>query len=138
MSNLNIIKIDKIYTIDEVLNFYTPLKERKDYDGFLVKMNSQRYQLFKYKGCTCVKCGRVGTHFRLQRHFENKVYHFGLYSDDEIEMTKDHCIPRKHGGSDTIDNYQVMCSECNFEKDHLLTYDDLMRGSFKSSEYNLD
>ena len=31
--------------------------------GTLIKMKSHRYKLFKEKGCQCVSCGVVGSHF---------------------------------------------------------------------------
>jgi hypothetical protein len=35
------------------------------------------------------------------------------------ELTIDHIKPKYHGGEDSIDNYQIMCSQCNRLKGHV-------------------
>lgn len=100
--------------------------ERK-YKGHMVKMTSLRYQLFAAKGLKCVECGIEGTFFSLERPLNAKNdnpqrYHFNLYGLEEDGktwrlITKDHIISRKKGGTDTLGNLQVMCSECNQCKD---------------------
>ena len=107
---------DKKYSTDEVLDFYTRDKVTKNYDGEEMKMNSQRYMVFKFKGCTCVECGRVGTHFKMQKDRGSRSYHFGLWSDDGVQMTKDHIIPKSKGGRNALENYQTMCEKCNVAK----------------------
>ena len=91
-----------------------------DFDGDLIKGNSQRYQTFFTKGCKCVKCGIEGKFFAKERFPENKVYHLNLYAIDqdgnEVLMTKDHIIPKSKGGSSNISNYQTMCTICNRNK----------------------
>lgn len=87
-----------------------------------VKMGSQRYQLFKAKGTTCVKCGIKGTYFALERGLVDNPdrFHFNLYARDrrglEVMLTKDHIIPRSKGGKNRLRNYQPMCSKCNSKK----------------------
>jgi len=93
----------------------------RSFDGHMVKMTSQRYQLFASKGVTCVSCGLVGEFFGLEKicYQEGDRYHFNLYGvrdGREILMTKDHIVPKSMGGKNTLDNYQVMCFECNAEK----------------------
>jgi hypothetical protein len=99
-------------------------------DGFKVKVHSQRYQLFKKKGIVCVKCGMVGKFFVLEATEEGiqmaakrgvePSYHFNLYglADDgsEVLMTKDHILPVSRGGTNRIENLQVMCTKCNGAK----------------------
>ncbi len=129
------------YTLDEVLPFVvsrrimSDLLERKvkkkapeyiektqrNYDGHMVKMGSQRYQLFQSKGVTCVSCGLVGEFFGLEKakHQEGDRYHFNLYGVRDgldVLITKDHIIPKAKGGSNGLKNYQVMCLECNRDK----------------------
>jgi hypothetical protein len=96
----------------------------RDYDGNMVKMFSQRYQLFAKEGTTCVECGLVGTFFGLEimeaEYGKSDRYHFNLYGEDqdgtEVLITKDHIIPKSRGGKNVLSNYQVMCVNCNTEK----------------------
>jgi hypothetical protein len=37
-------------------------------------------------------------------------------SEDGVEITIDHIKPKSMGGKDTLENYQPMCSLCNYEK----------------------
>lgn len=115
----------EVYTIDQVLSNVVPYnpKEGKhivDFDGDMMKMESQRYRLFKRDGCICVGCGIEGTFFRKERHKHDTVYHFNLYAIDEngneVLITKDHIIPKAKGGKNHLTNYQVMCVKCNHEK----------------------
>lgn len=91
-----------------------------EFDGDLVKGNSQRYQTFFTKGCKCVKCVIEGKYFAKEKHFKDRSYHLNLYAIDdngnEVLMTKDHIIPQSKGGSDDISNYQTMCEPCNKAK----------------------
>lgn len=95
-----------------------------DFDGDLIKSNSQRYQTFFTKGCKCVVCEIEGKYFAKERHLQDKTYHLNLYAvddnGDEIFMTKDHIIPHSKGGIDDISNYQTMCKLCNEAKGNKL------------------
>lgn len=121
----------EIYSIEEVRNKVKDVlfeKDKKlakvDFDGDLIKGNSQRYQTFFTKGCKCVVCGIEGKYFAKERHLQNKSYHLNLYAvddnGDEILMTKDHIMPRSKGGIDDISNYQTMCKLCNEAKGNKL------------------
>lgn len=111
------------YTVDEVLPYVTTeRKVMRDFDGWCVKMDSLRYQVF-LKSRVCVDCGLEGTVFRLERAEVGGPpgrAHFNLYGrnkdGDLILMTKDHIHPRSKGGKDTLDNLQTMCFPCNYAK----------------------
>ena len=122
----NIIR-KEIYSIDEVKEkiqdvlFETRRGVSKiDFDGDLIKGNSQRYQTFFTKGCKCVTCGIEGKYFAKERLIDQSTYHLNLYAIDkngnEVLMTKDHILPRSKGGANSINNYQTMCQPCNMKK----------------------
>ena len=117
--------------IDQVLSFVifgsknTRSSSFKVYDGLLINMTSQRYQLFKLKGCDCVRCGIKGQYFAIERTPPISPdmpagWHLNLYALDsannEVMMTKDHIIPKSRGGKNNLDNYQPMCIICNAMK----------------------
>lgn len=118
------------YTVEEVLPFIVLDKRdegfKRDYDGDLIKMNSHRYHCFENSGCECVSCGIEGTFFAKERSVDKHgkptgpTFHFNLYAIDdegnEILMTKDHIQPKAKGGKDHINNYQTMCTICNWLK----------------------
>lgn len=116
------------YTVDEVLAIASTSWEQDAedavFEGFRVKRDSQRYQLFK-QGRTCVRCGLEGTVFLLQRNMKDKTQppdraHFNLFGrtpDGELVlMTKDHIVPKSKGGKNNASNYQTMCFTCNYTK----------------------
>ena len=86
-------------------------------EGFQVYTQSLRYATFYQKGCKCVACGREGMYFQLDKGDNvGRRRHFNLYAADGTLMTKDHIIPKKHGGKNTVDNTQTMCVICNRAK----------------------
>lgn len=119
-------RIEKKYSIEEVKAFYEKnvdfrrLKKKMLFDNHLVKVYSQRYELFFGKGVICVDCGVEGKYFYLEKAPESKGYHFNLYAINqyghEVLMTKDHIVARANGGADTLKNYQTMCTVCNVRK----------------------
>lgn len=121
----------EIYSIDEVREktkdvlFEKDKRNAKvDFDGDLIKGNSQRYQTFFTKGCKCVVCGIEGKYFAKEKFADQSTYHLNLYAvddnGDEILMTKDHIMPHSKGGIDDISNYQTMCKLCNEAKGNKL------------------
>ena len=121
----------EIYSIEEVEEKVKDvLFEKKrnlskvDFDGDMIKGNSQRYQTFFTKGCRCVKCGIEGKYFVKEKHLKDISFHLNLYAIDENEkeilMTKDHIIPKSKGGANDISNYQTMCKKCNEAKGNRL------------------
>jgi len=109
------------FSVEEVLEFVTTEKVYRDFEGYVVKMNSLRYQVF-LKGRVCASCGIEGSVFLLQQALDALPHraHFNLYARDKdgllVLMTKDHIKPRSKGGSHALSNLQPMCSPCNVAK----------------------
>lgn len=121
----------EIYSIEEVEEKVKDVlfeKERNlskvNFDGDMIKGNSQRYQTFFTKGCKCVKCEIEGKYFAKEKHLKDRSFHLNLYAIDEngeeVLMTKDHIIPKSKGGANDISNYQTMCERCNKAKGNRL------------------
>ncbi len=117
----------KIYQVRELLDHVEINHTKKDViylDGDKIKLGSDRYKTFKFKGLKCAdpRCGLVGKFFAKERSAGSKIisYHMNLYALDENEnevlMTKDHIIPKSKGGKDLLENYQTMCTIHNCEK----------------------
>ena len=123
--------IDEVFALigEDVLNTPHYSKGQKNsentiqVDGHDVYTHSLRYMTFYQKGCTCVVCGKQGTHFTLDKSCgeDNDRYHFNLRADDGTLMTRDHILPKSKGGRDHISNMQTMCTVCNRAKGN--TYD---------------
>lgn len=126
------VRVMKTYSIEEVHNLFRTWNDlygenmyvrhkkhiSEEFDGYLVKTWSQRYELF-LTNTTCVKCGLEATHYRLEKQAHAKYFHFNLYGmkdGQEVLFTKDHIIPASKGGRNSLDNYQVMCCVCNQAK----------------------
>jgi hypothetical protein len=128
----------KFYNLEEIFNLlvHTVSKSKKKKTiivGELVKVSSLRLTTFKEKGIKCCSCDRVGTHFRLQRQFKEPFFHLALWSDDDVEMTKDHIVPKSKGGYDHLDNMQTMCAKCNSKKRNVVTEEDYANGYYDKS-----
>lgn len=116
-----------IYEVDVIHALVGSGKQRFGSD--LISMDSARYRVFS-KSVRCVRCGCKGVFYAKERNARydkgantyyatNNDWHFNLYArvnGRDVLMTKDHIIPRTHGGPDTDDNYQTMCSPCNSRK----------------------
>lgn len=95
-----------------------------------IKMNSQRYLLFKdQRNCQC--CGVEGITFILQHNLNQVNYHFNLYAkenDEYVLMTKDHIQPKSKGGKNSLSNYNTTCCICNHLKDNSeINYSQLLK-----------
>lgn len=119
-------KIERVriaeFPIENVLNSVFSSKKTFEHDGkkFIVKMNSQRYFMFR-ENLSCVCCDLKGTRMFLEYHEADMTPHFNLYGEKDNElilMTKDHIVARALGGEDKHSNYQTMCLVCNNLKGH--------------------
>lgn len=77
---------------------------------------NRRFKLFKKLGFRCVSCGMEAT--TMIKFYNNKTntIQWSICSNDGIELTIDHIIPRARGGKNSIKNYQPMCETCNSNK----------------------
>ena len=112
-----------VHGVDELLKhveLHHTKKDQVEIDGDMIKIGSDRYKTFKFKGLVCVKCRLEGSFFGKEKNLNNTTWHMNLYgyntNGEEILMTKDHILPICKGGKDVLDNYQPMCITCNFEK----------------------
>lgn len=109
-------------SLDDVLKNLSDVKKTFVFDNksYVVKMNAQRYFMFKENLC-CVCCGLVGKRMFLEYHPYDMTPHFNLYGEENGElvlMTKDHILAKALGGEDRHSNYQTMCAVCNRLKGH--------------------
>lgn len=108
-----------VFQPDEILkNAYagaSPSMYVVDGVRYTVAMRSKRYQLFN-RSRVCACCGVVGTMMALET-FDGITAHFNLYGERKdgstVLLTKDHIVAQSRGGSDALDNLQVLCSVCN-------------------------
>lgn len=107
------------FPVDEILSLVTPFDRKHKFivnnDAYFVRLNSDRYYLFK-QNTDCVVCGLKGSKMFLDVNPIDQYAHFNLYGEENgrlVLMTKDHILPKSKGGKDDLSNYQTMCSICN-------------------------
>jgi len=116
-------KVEKVrigeFQFDEVFPYFSNENNKKEYIvndiSYIVKMNSDRYFLFKNQS-SCVSCGLKGTRIFLECLPNDEAPHFNLYGEEEEKLvlfTKDHIKAKCFGGKNELSNYQTMCSICN-------------------------
>lgn len=85
-----------------------------------IQVSSDRLRNFKKNGTKCIRCGIEGTIARVEKHhIKRDDWHINVYAKVDskaILMTKDHILPKIRGGKNILDNYQVMCENCNCDK----------------------
>lgn len=120
-----------LYAFDEVFPHISDDYDKfVEFDGDPIRMSSARYMLFR-ANVACVRCCVVGAYFAKERAIyldrstgrywpTSHHYHFNLYGKNkhghETMLTKDHILPRAHGGKDDFENLQTMCGPCNGRK----------------------
>jgi len=108
------------------------IKEREK--PYKINVCSGRMVAHKKHGLSCACCGIRATRCFLEKDgqtsFELKkaCYHFNFYAETKdsltgdsylILMTRDHILAKSNGGSDSLDNYQTLCYNCNMLKGNL-------------------
>ncbi len=116
-----------LYDIDFVLNSIyqnQTFNFRILLDSRIVKIRWLKMATFK-KSIICPACKLKGKYFALEKDINNEdeIYHFSLYGvrtkrsrQKEVYMNIDHIKAKSKGGKNTLDNFQVMCYECNIKK----------------------
>jgi ABC-type enterochelin transport system substrate-binding protein len=90
-------------------------------------------RILKYmraKGTTCVECGAVAIELvKYTNENGNKCNHvYGINSDGkEVMFNIDHIIPKSKGGTNHLDNIQIMCFPCNCKKGSTFTNKKVLR-----------
>ena len=79
------------------------------------KIRSKRVNDLIQLGTKCVRCPREGVKFLMTIDKPGSL-HFDLYDKNNHLMNIDHILPKSKGGKDIIENYQLMCEECNSKK----------------------
>lgn len=83
--------------------------------GHTVKVAGARLRTFATKGVDCVCCCAKGSFYRVEDNYSGA--HLNLYAikegGREVLMTRDHIIPKSHGGSNGVSNMAPMCVDCN-------------------------
>jgi 5-methylcytosine-specific restriction endonuclease McrA len=143
------------FQVDQIVPLLGTGKPKQYFDTkvgqFGVRMSSNRLECLR-RNQMCVRCGVVGTLFRLESvvrlpntghgcyiqecpwcslHHkpmpEVETPHFNLYhvaADGKLIMlTQDHILPKSRGGSDDLENLQTMCETCNHNKGSQLDAD---------------
>lgn len=87
---------------------------------------------------TCPECGRTFTHYALIDSL-SKINDKPIYillpcvsdNDNFKFFNKDHIIPRSCNGSNTMNNLQFMCFDCNRKKSSIVTSNELKYGCYR-------
>jgi hypothetical protein len=104
---------------EDILHFVSKEERKREFRAggstYLVRMNSQRYFIFRENLC-CTACGIRGVKMILEQNPSDRTPHFNLYAIENkklVLMTKDHIQPKAYGGQDRYSNFQTMCIICN-------------------------
>ncbi len=105
----------KEYKLEQLFSWITNSNTKKtirvNKKAYSVKLNSDRYHLFKINS-SCAACGLQGTRLFLECIPGESVAHFNLYGEEDgqlILMTN----PKALNGPNKMDNYATCCQVCN-------------------------
>jgi len=111
-------KIIETKPLQEGIEFLLRIPEKKYIGGKGNKFNRKVALATLAKTNTkCVCCGVEGTKFCLGQDRAGGL-HWDLYTEDHIALSIDHIEPKANGGTNMVDNLQLMCLECNNLKMH--------------------
>ena len=103
---------------------------------FSFKQN--RFQLMLRDNFSCVACDLKATHFWMEKN--GRGPHFNLYAENrtpgakyDIMFTSDHIYPKSLGGSNEIENLQLMCASCNHKKGNRIISSEEFRNERKQA-----
>ena len=121
-----------ILAIEDVLGAAATVTKGKTFvvDNIKFVKNSMLSLILLY-GTKCVECEESALYFICEDNQNIASTQSTLrlmFEHTDIDgsyayMTRDHIIPKKHGGPNTMDNYQPMCNICNTKKGALLHVD---------------
>lgn len=128
-TNLEILAIEDVIEAAKSV----PMYHKAKINGRSFK-KTQTITLIERQGTRCTCCGQEALFFAWVPEYNNVgkpvlvLRLFFEHTDRDgsfAHMTKDHIIPKTHGGPNTMDNYQLMCNVCNVSKGSRFTVEDL-------------
>lgn len=113
------------------------------YLGYPMTIDTDRYEVLYNKGCKCAMCGLEASFAAIEKVSNRKRSkpHLNVYgiteNGKEVMFTKDHIYPRSLGGLDIMENYQVLCNDCNNKKSNatIMTRAEAIEKGLTTQEY---
>lgn len=112
-----VLPLSNLELIDSSVNFM-------EINGVPFHYDYEKVKTFK-RSCTCINCGLEASEMRLEKikSCAHPVYgevHLNLYGythkGREVLFTVDHAILKSLAGPDRTENYNTMCSRCNYRR----------------------
>lgn len=130
MYNKTYIFKDEVYSVHKIYDLIHSEESHVVLQDAKVKVEGLRLKSFT-RNEPCVSCNRQGVQFRIatSRYSRKKDWYLTLWSEDGIQMTKDHIVPSSKGGANHLGNIQTMCTKCNSKKGSTVTPEDFEKGT---------